>query len=163
MKRDTRCAAGLAAVLLATAGAVAAQEVKPSDVQYDDYGAVEASLTGQPGNSASGATIMVDRGKGNCIACHQVGALSEHPFHGEVGPPLDGVADRWTEADLRGLVANAKMTFEGTVMPAFYKSSGFIRPGDGFTGKAAQGELPPLLTAQEIEDVVAYLLTLSED
>lgn len=163
MKRTSPHLAGLAGVLLIAAGGAAAQQVAPSDVQYDDYGAIEASLTGRPGDPVNGAAIMVDRGKGNCIACHQVGALAEHPFHGEVGPPLDGVADRWTEADLRGLVANAKMTFEGTVMPAFYKTSGFIRPGDGFTGKAAQGELDPLLSAQEIEDVVAYLLTLSEE
>ncbi len=163
MKRISPRLFGLAGVLLIAAGGAAAQQVAPSDVEYGEYGAIEASLTDRPGDPANGAAIMVDRGKGNCIACHQVDALSEHPFHGEVGPPLDGVADRWTEADLRGLVANAKMTFEGTVMPAFYKTSGFIRPGDGFTGKAAQGELDPLLSAQEIEDVVAYLLTLSEE
>jgi sulfur-oxidizing protein SoxX len=54
------------------------------------------------------------------------------------------------------------MTFEGTIMPAFYKTSGFNRPGDAYTGNAAEGALSPLLTAQEIEDVVAYLQTLTE-
>jgi sulfur-oxidizing protein SoxX len=55
------------------------------------------------------------------------------------------------------------MAFEGTVMPAFYKTSGFIRPGNGYTGKSAKEEdLMPILTAQEIEDVVAYLLTLQD-
>ena len=48
-------------------------------------------------------------------------------------------------------------------MPAFYKTEGFVRPGNGFTGKAAEGALDPLLTAQEIEDVVAYLMTLKEE
>ena len=66
------------------------------------------------------------------------------------------------EAQLRGIVANAKMTFKDSFMPAFYKTDGFIRPGDGFTGKAAKGELPPILSAQQIEDVVAYLKTLKE-
>ena len=61
-----------------------------------------------------------------------------------------------------GIVANPKMTFEGTVMPAFYKTSGFTRPGDGYTGKAAQGEIEPILSAQEIEDVVAFLMTLQD-
>lgn len=105
---------------------------------------------------------MVSRGAGNCIACHQVTELDEHPFHGEVGPSLDGIGEYRTAAELRGIVANAKMTYEGTIMPAFYRTSGFIRPGNGFTGKAAEGELAPLLTAQQIEDVVAYLQTLKD-
>lgn len=150
------------AALLATASV--AQEIAPLDVTYGEYGEVETSLTGVPGDAANGEQIMVNRGKGNCIACHEVTALSEYPFHGEVGPMLDGAADRWTEADLRGIVANAKMVFPDTVMPAFYKTKGYIRPGDAFTGKAAQTEeLPPLLTAQEVEDVVAYLMTLKEE
>ncbi|HSF93065.1 MAG TPA: sulfur oxidation c-type cytochrome SoxX [Paracoccaceae bacterium] len=145
---------------LATAGYAA--DVAPNDVVYDDYGSIEASLTGVAGDAAAGEKVMTTRALGNCIACHQVTALEEFPFHGEVGPSLDGVADRWSEAELRGIVANAKITFDGTIMPSFYKTGPFIRPGDAFTGKAAQGELPPLLTAQQIEDVVAYLMTLTE-
>jgi sulfur-oxidizing protein SoxX len=99
---------------------------------------------------------------GNCVACHTVGALPEVQFPGDIAPPLDGVADRWTEAELRGIVANAKMTFDGSFMPAFYKTEGFIRPGGGYTGRAPEGDLPPILTGQQIEDVVAYLLTLKE-
>lgn len=143
--------------------AVLADPVAPTEVAYGDYGEVETSLTGTPGDPAAGEIIMVDRGKGNCIACHQVTALEEYPFHGEVGPTLDGVGDRWEEADLRGLVANAKMVYEGTVMPAFYKTEGFTRPGNGYTGRAAEGEIEPVLTAQEVEDVVAYLMTLKEE
>jgi sulfur-oxidizing protein SoxX len=137
-----------------------AEDVAPDNVVYSEYGEVEASLSGQPGDAAAGLQIMVARGKGNCIACHQVTALEEYPFHGEVGPSLDGVGSYRTAAELRGIVANAKKTYDGTIMPAFYRTSGFIRPGNAFTGKAAEGELSPLLTAQEIEDVVAYLLTL---
>ena len=54
------------------------------------------------------------------------------------------------------------MMFEGTMMPSFYKTEGFIRPGDGYTGKAPEGEIEPILSAQQIEDVVAYLVTLKE-
>ena len=104
----------------------------------------------------------MNKGAGNCIACHEVSALAHLPFHGEIGPSLDGVADRWTEAEIRGIVADAKVTFEGSMMPSFYKTAGFIRIGDAFTGKPLKGEVKPLLSAQEIEDVVAYLLTLKE-
>ncbi|MCP1167308.1 sulfur oxidation c-type cytochrome SoxX [Limimaricola litoreus] len=152
------------AVALALAGSVVqAEVVAPQEVAYGEYRAIETSLSGAPGDPEAGAEVMTTRGLGNCVACHAVGALDEVPFHGEVGPPLDGVADRWTEPDLRGIVANAKMTFPGSIMPAFYKTTGFIRPGDGFTGKAAEEPLEPLLTAQQIEDVVAYLMTLRDE
>ena len=84
------------------------------------------------------------------------------PFHGEIGPPLDGAGERWSEAELRGIVANAKMMFDGSMMPSFYKTEGFIRPGKAYTGKAADDTFGPILTAQQIEDVVAYLTTLKE-
>lgn len=153
----------LTAVLLASATAtIAVAQTAPNEVAYGEYGQVDVSLSGMVGDPAAGLQIMVARGKGNCIACHEVTELAEYPFHGEVGPSLDGVAERWTAEDLRGIVANAKMTFPDTIMPAFYKTEGFIRPGDAYTGKAAEGELDPLLTAQEIEDVVAYLMTLDQ-
>lgn len=149
-----------AGVLSVFAVPLNAEMVKPMDVSFTD-GAVEMSLTGAAGDPAAGRLIM-NKGAGNCIACHAVSDLSEFPFHGEVGPSLDGVGDRWTEAELRGIVSNAKEMFPETMMPSFYKTSGFIRPGNGFTGKAAEGELDPLLTAQQVEDVVSYLLTLKE-
>jgi sulfur-oxidizing protein SoxX len=103
---------------------------------------------------------MTTKASGNCIACHQATVLESAQFLGTVGPSLDGVADRWSEAELRGIVANAKMAFPDSMMPAFYKTTGFIRPGNAFTGKAPDGPLPPLLTGQQIEDVVAFLMTL---
>ena len=148
----------LAAALITTG--VAWAETMPNDVVFTD-GAVEESLTGVAGDVVAGRAAM-NKGKGNCVACHQVTDLTEFSFHGEIGPSLDGVADRWSEAELRGIVANAKMMFDGTMMPAMYKSNGFTRPGDKFTGKAGTEPLPTLLTAQQVEDVVAYLLTLTE-
>ncbi|QYK42915.1 MAG: sulfur oxidation c-type cytochrome SoxX [Paracoccaceae bacterium] len=153
------------AIALAAAGAVlgsfAQAEVVPADVSYVD-GAVEESLTGVAGDPAAGAKAMTTAALGNCVACHVVEAMPEVQFPGNIAPPLDGVADRYSEAQLRGLIANAKMTFDGTFMPAFYKGRGFVRPGDGYTGKAGAEPLPPILSAQQVEDVVAYLMTLKE-
>jgi sulfur-oxidizing protein SoxX len=149
-----------AALAVAMATFAAAEVIAPPDVVYED-GAVETSLSGTPGDPKSGAELM-NKGAGNCIACHQVSALSQLQWHGEIGPPLDGAADRWSEAELRGIVANAKVMFPESMMPSFYKTEGYIRPGDGFTGDAATGDLEPLLTAQQVEDVVAFLKTLKE-
>ena len=153
-------ALGVAAVLVVSAASAQGSEITPSEVVYED-GAVAQSLTGVAGNAEEGAKIM-NKGAGNCIACHEVSALNHLPFHGEVGPMLDGAADRWSEAELRGIVANAKMMFDGTMMPSFYKTEGFVRLGNAYTGKAHEGDVDPLLTAQQIEDVVAYLMTLTD-
>ncbi|MFZ5750627.1 MAG: sulfur oxidation c-type cytochrome SoxX [Pseudomonadota bacterium] len=149
----------LGAAMSIMMGGAALAETAPGDVVYTD-GAVAQSLTGTPGNPEEGAKVISTRALGNCVACHVVSAMPKVQFQGNVGPSLDGVASRWDEAQLRGIVANAKMMFEGTRMPAFYKTTGFIRPGDGYTAKAAPADLPPILTAQQIEDVVAYLMTL---
>ena len=141
--------------------AAQAAEITPTEVVYED-GAVAVSLSGAAGNPEEGAIIM-NKGAGNCIACHEVTALSHLPFHGEIGPALDGAADRWSEAELRGIVANAKNWFPDTMMPAFYKTEGFTRLGNAYTGKAHEGDVAPLLTAQQIEDVVAFLMTLKEE
>ncbi len=141
--------------------AVFAAEVVPTEVAFTD-GAVEQSLTGVAGDPANGRSIVGDKGQGNCVACHQVSDLADVPFQGEIGPMLDGAGYRWNESELRGIVVNAKMLFEGSMMPAFYKTEGFTRPGNAYTGNAADDTFGPLLTAQEVEDVVAYLSTLTE-
>ncbi|MEP5757858.1 MAG: sulfur oxidation c-type cytochrome SoxX [Litoreibacter sp.] len=151
---------GLTALLVATSAW--ADVVKPTEVVFVN-GAVEVSLSGVAGDPATGAEIM-NKGAGNCIACHQVSDLAHLPFQGEIGPPLDGVGDRWSEAELRGIVANAKVMFEDSMMPSFYRTEGFVRLGDGYTGKAhGDTEVQPLLAAQDVEDVVAYLMTLKEN
>lgn len=150
----------VAAFASVAASSVFAEIVAPRQVVFTD-GAIEKSLTGVAGDPSQGR-IFMNKGAGNCIACHSVSDLNDLPFHGDVGPMLDGVADRWSEPEIRGIVANAKNMFPESMMPSFYRIDGFTRPGDAFTGKAAQGELEPLLTAQQVEDVVAYLLTLKE-
>ena len=144
---------GVFAALMAGTVAIA-EDVKPTAVAFVD-GTVEQSLTGLPGDAAEGRKVFANRKQGNCLACHMNADLAEESFHGEVGPPMDGVADRWTVAELRGIVTNSKMMFEGTIMPAFYVDAGYTRPLDDFAGQS-------ILTAQQVEDVVAYLTTLKE-
>jgi sulfur-oxidizing protein SoxX len=127
----------------------------PANVIYTE-GAVIEALTAQAGDPGSGRKIFMNRKQGNCLACHVNTEMSDQLFHGEVGPALDGVAARWEEHELRGIVANSKLMFEGTIMPAFYKDSGFERSLEKFQGKT-------ILNAQQVEDVVAYLLTLKEN
>jgi len=148
-------ATGLAATIALCGSMAFAEDVKPMNVAYVD-GSVEASLTGAAGDAAAGREVFANRKQGNCLACHANTDWSEQSFHGEVGPTMDGVGGRWTQAELRGIVTNSKKMFEGTIMPAFYVDSGYTRPLDDFAGKT-------ILTAQQVEDVVAYLMTLKED
>ena len=145
-----------AGVLMIAAPALADEvAVAPADVVFGEYGEVEASLTGVPGDAAAGREVFAGRRLGNCLACHENTELADQPFHGEVGPMLDGVGDRWSEADLRGIIVNSKNVFPDTIMPAFYVNEGFIRPREDFVGQS-------ILSAQQVEDVVAYLMTLQE-
>lgn len=137
------------------ASAAIAETVGPSKVSFGDDGVLE-SLTGQSGDADTGRKVFANRKLGNCLACHTNSDLSEESFHGEVGPPMDGVADRWTEPELRAIVTNSKKIFEGSIMPAFYIDAGYERPLEKFAGKS-------ILSAEQVEDVIAYLLTLKEE
>ena len=82
--------------------------------------------------------------------------MSEQLFHGEVGPELNGVGDRWSPEELRAIVVNSKAIFsEDTIMPGFYSLD---------VGKDVRKDLvgKTILSAQQVEDVVAYLATLKE-
>ena len=148
------------AVAIATSGvlattALASDPVAPDKVAIKD-GELAKSLTGKKGDPAAGRKWFIGRKLGNCLACHVNTETSDEQFHGEVGPPLDGVADRYDEAQLRAIVANSKAVFgEQTLMPGFYRVSGMNRVADKFAGKT-------ILSAQQMEDVVAYLMTLKE-
>jgi sulfur-oxidizing protein SoxX len=146
-----------AAILFATSPAALAEEAGLPGVNVvvtRGIATLPAALTGKPGDAKEGAKVVIARRLGNCLSCHEIGVLREEEFHGDVGPPLDGVAARWDTAALRMIVVNAKMAFGGeTVMPAFYRTDGLNRVRPEFAGK-------PILTAQQVEDVVAFLATL---
>ena len=149
------CVVGVAAALPSLAAGQVAPPLAPFTVVVAaGVAAIPASLTGKPGDAKEGRKVVAGRRLGNCLSCHEIDALREQEFHGDVGPSLDGVAGRWDTATLRMIVVNAKKVFgEETVMPAFYRVDGLNRVRPEFLGK-------PILTAQQVEDVVAFLATL---
>lgn len=149
MKKLSVLAAAAVAMTMSV-GAASADMVKYTVV---DGSAIPASLTGKAGDAANGKKVFVNRKLGNCLACHAVSSLSDQPFHGDIGPSLDGVAERYTEGEMRLRIVNPKVIYDGTIMPAFYRVDGMHRVMDQFKGK-------PILTAQQVEDVIAYLKTL---
>ena len=133
--------------------AVSSSEIKnPINYKITDDSSISSSLTGKTGDPVNGRKVVIHRKKGNCLACH-VMPIKEQPYHGQVGPDLIGVASRYEEGEIRLLIVNAKKINEDTIMPAFYKNEGFNRIRKKFKGKT-------ILSAQEVEDVVAYLMTL---
>jgi len=144
-----RLLAAVLGCLLLSGFARAAETIKLDVID----GALPKSLTSAPGNADAGQKVFLNRTLGNCLACHQVSSLKSEEFHGQVGPSLDGVASRYSEAQLRLIVANPKLIFADTVMPAFYRNEGLNRVRPEFVGKS-------ILTAAQVEDVVAFLETL---
>lgn len=133
--------------------AAAAKDVAPRDVKFKD-GEVAQSLTGSKGDVAAGRKYFANKKLGNCLACHANKDMSDQLFHGEVGPPLDGVASRLSEGQLRAIVVNAKAVFgPETVMPGFYSLDVGIHVRKDLVGKT-------ILTAKQVEAIVAYLMTL---
>jgi len=144
-----------ASILVAMSGAAIAADTPPGDVKIADH-KVMASLTGMPGDAKNGANVFKNRKLGNCLACHANEAMKDELFHGEVGPALDGVADRWSAPELRAIVVNSKAVFGAeTVMPGFYTLKVGENVAKAFVGKT-------ILSAQQVEDLVAYLTTLKQ-
>ena len=138
---------------MAASVAISADVIAPADVQVTKL-SISESLSGKAGDPEEGRKVFADRSLGNCLACHANSDLSEQQFHGEVGPALDGVATRWQPEQLRTIVVNSKLVFTDlTIMPSFYSLD---------VGKNVREDLvgETILTAQQVEDVVAYLSTL---
>jgi sulfur-oxidizing protein SoxX len=114
--------------------------------------AIATSLTGKAGDPVNGKKLAINRKKGNCLACHSM-PIPEQAFHGNIGPDLKGISSQYSEGQLRLRMVNPKILNSETIMPAFYKADGFNRVMKKFAGKT-------IITAQEVEDIVAYLMTL---
>jgi sulfur-oxidizing protein SoxX len=143
---------GAAMVVVAGVGMTFAASAET--VPYSIIGeGIPKSLTGKAGDAKAGRKVAYNRKTGNCLACHKL-PIPEQQFHGEVGPDLGGIASRSSEAELRLRIVNPKMANPDTIMPAFYRDRGFRRLQKKWVGKT-------ILKAQQVEDLLAYLMTLN--
>lgn len=140
----------LAFGVLSSAPAIAAEELVAYEVV--DQISIPKPLTDSAGDPDRGRKIAIDRKQGNCLACHTL-PIPEQSFHGETGPDLHGIAGRYSAGELRLRIVNPKVVNPATLMPAFYRNDGFHRVAKKFQGKT-------ILDAQQVEDLVAYLMTL---
>jgi sulfur-oxidizing protein SoxX len=134
-------------------GALAALLLLPS-AAWAQQDSIPEPLTGQPGDAVRGRTIVASRTVGLCLLCHS-GPIPEERFQGNLAPSLAGAGSRSTPAQLRLRLVDAARLNPDTIMPPYYRLDGLARVATGFQGKT-------ILTAQQIEDVVAYLATLKD-
>ncbi len=113
---------------------------------------IPAPLTAFPGEASRGRAIVANRQLGLCLLCH-TGPFPEERFQGNLAPDLSGAGSRWSEGQLRLRLVDATRLNPQSIMPAYLRSEGFNRVGPAFRGQS-------ILTAQQIEDVLAFLQTL---
>jgi sulfur-oxidizing protein SoxX len=149
---------GLGRFRLGTAAVAATLAILTSNaraelVAYAIVGdAIPASLTGSQGDVARGRAIVANHNTGLCLLCHS-GPFPEDKFQGTMAPDLGGAGARWSEGQLRLRIVDAGKFNAATIMPPFYRVDHLTRVPPAFRGK-------PVLSAVEVEDVVAYLMTL---
>jgi sulfur-oxidizing protein SoxX len=140
----------LAAAVLLSLRSAESQPLSPYTVTGD---AILESLTGRPGDAARGRKLIVER-TNTCILCHS-GPFPEERFQGDLAPNLAGAGSRWSTGQLRLRLVDASRFNPATIMPSYYRTDGLDRVAEAFRGK-------PILSAEQIEDIVAYLATLRE-
>jgi sulfur-oxidizing protein SoxX len=141
----------VAMLAAAPAGAAAQEALRPYTIVGD---AIPASLTGATGDPARGRAIVLNRQVGLCLLCHS-GPFPEERFQGNMAPDLQGTGARWSEGQLRLRMVDARRLNPETLMPPYYVVDGMNRVLPSFRGK-------PILSAEQIEDVVAFLTTLRD-
>lgn len=117
--------------------------------------AIPESLTGTPGDPVRGKAIVASRQTGLCLLCHSA-PLPEEKFQGTIGPDLKGAGSRYTEGELRLRIVDPGRFNPDTIMPAYYRLDGLDRVAPAFAGKT-------ILTAKQIEDVIAFIMTLRNE
>ena len=116
--------------------------------------AIPQSLTGVKGDPARGRAIVVNRQVGLCLLCHS-GPFPEERFQGNLAPDLTGAGTRASEGQLRLRIVDSGRINPATIMPAYHRTEGLARVAPAWRSK-------PILSAEQIEDVVAFLMTLKD-
>jgi sulfur-oxidizing protein SoxX len=116
--------------------------------------AIEQPLTATPGDPARGRAIVGSRQQGLCLLCHR-GPFPDERLQGTIATDLAGAGLRWSAGQLRLRIVDGRRLNPDSVMPAFHRTEGLQRVGRAWQGK-------PVLDAQQVEDVVAFLLTLKD-
>jgi L-cysteine S-thiosulfotransferase len=145
---------GAAAVLLVWAEFAQAADDEALQSYRVVGDAIPESLTGASGDPVAGRAIVVNRRLGACLLCH-TGPFAEERFQGTLAPDLSGAGSRWSTGQLRLRLVDATRLNPDTIMPPYYRVDGLARVGRAWLGK-------PILTAQQLEDVVAFLTTLGD-
>ena len=140
----------LAGVLIAVTCPLAAQALQPYTIVSD---AIPEPLTNARGDATRGRALVVERSS-TCILCHS-GPFPEQKFQGDLAPDFSCSGSRWSEGQLRLRLVDASRLNAATIMPSYYRVDGLDRVGTLWRGK-------PILSAEQIEDIVAYLVTLRE-
>jgi sulfur-oxidizing protein SoxX len=144
------------APVFALVGVVAVGSVfaQPALVEYRIVdGGIPESLTDVPGDRFRGELLVRDPANASCLICHSM-PIPDEPDPGNIGPDLAGVADRYTEAELRLRVVDPKVVSPDTIMPAYYSLRNLNRVEEQYVGKT-------IYSAQDVEDVIAFLMTLT--
>jgi sulfur-oxidizing protein SoxX len=129
---------------------------EPPLARYEIVGdAIPASLTGAAGDPTRGRAIVVNRQLGLCLLCHS-GPFPEERLQGSLAPSLAGVASRFSVGQLRLRLVDASRVNPQTIMPPYYRTRDLARVSPSYIGK-------PILSAEQVEDVVAFLATLKEE
>ena len=115
---------------------------------------IPTPLTATPGDAARGRAIVASRQTGLCLLCHGA-PIAEERFQGNLATDLAGAGARWSEAQLRLRLVDPRRLNPASIMPAYHRSDGLQRVGEAWLGRT-------LLSAQQVEDVVAYLRTLRD-
>lgn len=141
-------------VIVTTAGFAQAQTPPLSLVPYTIVsGAIEQPLAAL-GDPRRGQAIVLDRILSSCVLCHVVPDPERRPM-GNIAPPLAGVGTRLSAAQMRLRMVDSTRVNPQSIMPPYYRVEGLHQVAPAWRGK-------PILDAQQIEDVVAYMLTLKE-
>ena len=148
MRAGVALAAAVGFACLPGAG-VRAETLRPYTIVGD---AIPASLTGAKGDPVRGRAIVTNRNVGLCLLCHS-GPFPDERFQGNMAPDLAGVGAHWSEGELRLRLVDARKLNPATIMPPYYVVDGMNRVVPSLRGK-------PILSAEQIEDVVAFLATL---